>query len=147
MALTAREWAVQLAATVLIVAAVHRLAPPTGPPTPSRFSLVVTTCPDAACAEAVAGTLVAEGLAACVTALPGAVSRYHWQGAIVNDTETVLLAKTARALVPRITARIAEIHPYTVPEVISTAIEAPAPGNKYFDWLEQHLPLGREGGG
>ncbi|WP_410584144.1 divalent-cation tolerance protein CutA, partial [Bacillus sp. SIMBA_005] len=56
--------------------------------------LLLSTCPDAESAERIARALVAEGLAACVTRLPGAHSTYRWNGAIESADEVQLLVKT-----------------------------------------------------
>jgi periplasmic divalent cation tolerance protein len=44
------------------------------------YLLVLTTCPDAESARAIARALVGERLAACVNRIDGVVSTYRWQG-------------------------------------------------------------------
>jgi periplasmic divalent cation tolerance protein len=90
-------------------------------------------CPDAATATRIADALVGERLAACVSVLPGLRSTYRWQGAIERADEVLLLAKTARERVPALSARIAELHPYELPEVV--AVEAAAGLPAYLDWV------------
>jgi periplasmic divalent cation tolerance protein len=93
------------------------------------------TCPDTAVAEAIAGDLVQGKLAACATVLPGAVSIYSWQGRIERDSETLLMIKTVGARLSPLIARIRELHPYDVPEVIAHPITA---GNfSYLDWVRE----------
>ncbi|HOI11945.1 MAG TPA: divalent-cation tolerance protein CutA [Myxococcota bacterium] len=80
--------------------------------------------------------LVDSGLAACVNRLPGIRSVYRWQGAVHDDAEELLIVKTSRERVDAVVARVREIHPYEVPEVIALPVEAgSAP---YLAWvLEQ----------
>jgi periplasmic divalent cation tolerance protein len=95
--------------------------------------LVLCTCPDDAHAARIAETLVAEGLAACVTRLPGARSVYRWQGAIEQADEVQLLIKTTRAGFETLRARLCALHPDELPEILAVAVEAGhAP---YLDWL------------
>ena len=61
------------------------------------FQIVLTTCPDAACAERIARALVAEGLAACVNILPAVRSIYKWKGKIEDAGEQLLGIKSAAA--------------------------------------------------
>jgi periplasmic divalent cation tolerance protein len=48
--------------------------------------LALCTCPDQATAEALAESLVGQGLAACVNILPGVLSVYRWEGSLARDT-------------------------------------------------------------
>lgn len=86
-------------------------------------------------AEMIAGHLVAEGLAACVSLLPGAVSIYAWKGAIERSEETVLLIKSA-AEVGQIETALCAVHPYELPELIAVDIQSGLAA--YLDWVAAH---------
>ena len=77
-------------------------------------------------AERLATTLVDERLAACVNLVAPLTSIYRWQGVVERAEETLLVIKTRRALVPRLTARVRELHSYDVPELIVLPIVAGA---------------------
>jgi len=68
----------------------------------SLFQLVLTTCPDAACAERIARALVEEELAACVNILPPMRSIYRWKGKIEDATEQLLVIKSVLERFPAI---------------------------------------------
>ncbi|MFP4062701.1 MAG: divalent-cation tolerance protein CutA [Halochromatium sp.] len=104
-------------------------------PDPEQVYLSYCTCPDLETAQALARTLVAEHLAACVNVLPGLISVYRWQARIETDAEVLLLMKTTQARVADLAARIDSLHPYEVPEVISHPITAGHP--HYLDWVRQ----------
>lgn len=96
--------------------------------------LVITTCPDTAAAEALAEPLLRQGLAACVSILPGARSLYEWKGELVREQECVLLIKSREACYPELEAAIREQHPYELPEVIAVPIsDGLAP---YLAWID-----------
>jgi len=95
--------------------------------------LILCTCPDAESAGHIARVLVEERLAACVNRVPGLTSVYRWQGEIHEDNEVLLLIKTRRELFELLRARIIELHPYDVPEVI--ALEITAGHTPYLEWL------------
>ncbi|HET6632036.1 MAG TPA: divalent-cation tolerance protein CutA [Rhodanobacteraceae bacterium] len=96
--------------------------------------VVLCTCPDTACAEAIANALVGERLAACVNALPGVISTYRWDDAICRDREVLLLAKTTHERFDALRARIEALHPAELPEVI--AVEVGAGLDRYLGWIE-----------
>lgn len=95
--------------------------------------LVFCTCPDAATAERLAGVLVEERLAACANLVPGIVSVYRWQGAVQRDTEVLMLLKTRTETFDALAARLRELHPYAVPEILAVGIDAGSPA--YIEWL------------
>jgi periplasmic divalent cation tolerance protein len=105
------------------------------PRMPSEASLLFCTCPDEVVASAIAERLVEERLAACVNQLPGIQTVYRWQGAIERDTEVLLLIKTARFRVDALTARLRELHPYEVPEIIAVSVSQGLPD--YLNWVTQ----------
>ena len=100
----------------------------------SQARVVLSTCPDASTAEAVARALVDERLAACVNLVPGVRSIYRWQDAVEQADEVLMVIKTTAANVDALTARVAQLHPYEVPEVI--ALEAEGVSDAYLAWLE-----------
>jgi periplasmic divalent cation tolerance protein len=95
--------------------------------------IVFCTCPDTASAERIADALVGERLAACVNLLPAATSVYRWQGKVERASEIQLLIKTTADRLEALGARVAELHPYELPELI--AVEARAGLPAYFDWV------------
>lgn len=98
------------------------------------FRLLLSACANVATAEQIAGTLVEEGLAACVTLLPGARSIYRWQGKLERAEECMLLIKARAGDYPALEQRLLELHPYQVPELLALPVLAGNPA--YLAWLE-----------
>ncbi|RIH89796.1 divalent-cation tolerance protein CutA [Calidithermus roseus] len=97
--------------------------------------VVLCTVPDEDSAQSIAHALVAEGLAACVNVLPRLTSVYRWEGEVTSGEELLLIIKTRQERYAALEARIKELHPYTVPEIIALPIQH---GSKdYLDWLIQ----------
>ncbi|HYY53259.1 MAG TPA: divalent-cation tolerance protein CutA [Myxococcales bacterium] len=95
--------------------------------------LVLTTLPGSDTAEQLAKTLVGERLAACANILPALRSIYRWQGKVQDENEVLVLLKTHKANFARLKARILELHPYEVPEVLAIPVEQ---GHQaYLDWI------------
>jgi periplasmic divalent cation tolerance protein len=84
----------------------------------SGVVLAISTAPDADTAARIGRALVQERVIACANLVPGVTSVYRWNGAVHEDGEVLLLMKTRPEHVPRLKARIAELHPYDVPELI-----------------------------
>ena len=97
------------------------------------FQIVLTSCPDEACAERIARTLVEEGLAACVNILPPMRSIYRWKSKIEDAAEQLLVIKSAVARFPAIRDRLRTLHPYELPEIIAVPIADGLP--EYLAWL------------
>jgi len=95
--------------------------------------LILSTCPDADTAQRLARTLVEERLAACVSLLPGVVSTYRWQGQVEQAAEVQLLAKTPADQRDALMARLAELHPYELPDILAVETAAGLPA--YLDWV------------
>ncbi len=98
----------------------------------SEALIVLCTCPDEA-AGTLAHALVSERLAACVNRLPQVSSVYRWQDAVEEAQEALLLIKTASAVYPRLEARIRQLHPYELPEVVAVRIDKGLPD--YLRWV------------
>lgn len=98
------------------------------------YRLLLSACADGATAARIADTLVEEGLAACVTLLPGARSVYRWQGQLERADECLLLIKARADDYPALERRLLELHPYAVPELLALPVLAGNPA--YLAWLE-----------
>ncbi len=106
-------------------------------PAPEPALLCYCTCPDPDSARRLARALVDERLAACVNQLDGVGSTYRWEGRVTTDTETLLLIKTTTARLEAMQARLLQLHPYEVPELIAVPItQGFAP---YLAWLRQNV--------
>lgn len=116
--------------------------PPTPPASEDALQVVFVTAPDLAQARALARALVGERLAACANLVPQIESIYHWDGAICEDPEVLLILKTRAALLPALAARVKALHPYQVPEVIGLPTEGGLPA--YLDWVRQQTRPGAE---
>ncbi|MCX7663519.1 MAG: divalent-cation tolerance protein CutA [Tepidimonas fonticaldi] len=92
---------------------------------------VFTTLPDEEGARALAQALVRARLAACVQ-LHAIASVYEWDGAVQNEAEWRLLAKARAADWPALRDFIAAHHPYQLPAIWHTPIEA---SEGYADWV------------
>jgi len=94
---------------------------------------VLTTAPDEDVAATIARALVEERLAACVNVLPGARSIYRWEDALQDDAEVVLVIKSHRNRSQALAARIKDLHPYELPEVLVLPVSGGSV--PYLDWI------------
>ena len=95
--------------------------------------IALSTCPDEASAAGIAAALVTEGLAACVNRISGLRSTYLWDGRLHDEAEILLIMKTTQQRLPDLEARLRDLHPYELPELVAIAV---AGGNeRYLDWV------------
>jgi len=73
------------------------------------------TATDETEARTIGTALVESRLAACANIIPGMKSIYRWEGALQNDTEAVLIAKTRESLVGKLIEKAKSMHSYTIP--------------------------------
>jgi periplasmic divalent cation tolerance protein len=104
--------------------------------------LVMTSMPDRETALKLARTLVEQRLAACVNVMGGCTSVYRWEGALEQAEEVPVFIKTRAARFPELEARIRELHPYELPEIIAVPIVHGLP--EYLEWVakETAIPIG-----
>ena len=97
--------------------------------------IVLCTVPDRNTAEDIANILIAENLAACVNIIPGITSVYRWEDRIEQAEELILVIKTGGDAYRALQAKISDLHPYELPEIIAVPVEQGLAG--YLDWVEQ----------
>jgi periplasmic divalent cation tolerance protein len=95
--------------------------------------VVLITAPDAESGARLARTLVEERLAACVNAIAGVRSVYRFEGAVHDEPEVLLVAKTRADRAEALLQRVLAIHPYDVPEVLVLPAVSGSPA--YLDWV------------
>ena len=98
----------------------------------SDYIVVLITAPTMADARRIARALVEERFAACVTMLPECRSIYRFEDDVIEESELLMVVKTARELFPALAKRVAEIHPYAVPEVVGLPLVEMAERYRHF---------------
>ena len=74
-------------------------------------------------AERIGRTVIEERLAACINMLPPIRSIYRWKGKVESADEVAAILKTHHWRTDALMARIAELHSYDVPCIVSWPIE------------------------
>lgn len=94
----------------------------------------MTTTGDRTSAEKLAEMLVEQGLVACANITSGVTSIYRWQGRIEHAQEFMLTAKTTSARYQALEARLREVHPYELPEILAVPITHVL--DDYLQWIK-----------
>jgi periplasmic divalent cation tolerance protein len=97
----------------------------------------MSTFPDAETARKIGRTVVEERLAACVNLLPPVESIYRWKGEIETAQETMTIMKSTTWKYQLLEARIRELHPYEVPEIIAIRIQDGLAA--YMRWIDESV--------
>ena len=95
--------------------------------------VVLVTAPDDETPGTIARALVEEGLVACVNIVPGVRSVYRWEGAVQEDAEVMLVLKTRADRCAAVAARVADLHPYDLPEVLALPVSTGS--DAYLEWV------------
>ena len=97
------------------------------------IQLVLTTFADEESAAQVVRLLVIEKRATGGTLLPGSRSLYIWDGKLEDASEVFVIFKIAASHHEHFCSRLAELHPYEVPEMIT--ISPDAWNEAYGQWV------------
>jgi periplasmic divalent cation tolerance protein len=98
------------------------------------ISVVLVTAPDMEVAERLAGALVEDGLATCVSLVPSVTSIYRWESAVQRASEVLMIVKGTVDGFENLRRRVVELHPYDVPEVIELDVRDGSPD--YLEWVK-----------
>ncbi len=90
-------------------------------------------------AKGLARKIIEARVAACVQIVPQVQSVYHWKGDVCEDEEALLLIKTDASVLQELTTLIKQAHSYSVPEIVSVAIEDGEGNLDYLQWLRQEV--------
>jgi len=85
-------------------------------------------------AERIGRTVIEEKLAACINILGAVRSIYRWKGAIETADEVAAILKTHHWRSDALIERIAQLHSYETPCVVSWPIDKIV--GSYADWVE-----------
>jgi len=99
----------------------------------TAFCLIYITAKDPVEARSIGTALLQEKLVACVNVFRNMNSLYWWEGAIVDETESLLIAKSRQDLLPKIIERTKALSSYDVPCVVALPIIEGNPD--YLSWL------------
>ena len=102
----------------------------------SDLRVVLCTCPPDQAAR-LARALLEQRLAACVNVIPGVRSMYWWNDEVAEDGESLLVIKTPQSVFATMEARLSEIHPYDVPEILSLSVDEGA--DTYLSWVRESV--------
>lgn len=100
-----------------------------------EYCLLYMTAGSAEEARRIGAALVDERLAACANVIDGMTSIYRWEGAVRNESEAVLIAKTRRDLVDDVVTRVKALHSYTCPCVVALPVVGGNPA--FLEWIGQ----------
>ncbi len=95
--------------------------------------IVLTTVGSSFDVAPLARDLVERRLAACVNVIGDVRSFYRWKDSIEDDTEQLLVMKTAAEKVDALREALFARHPYEVPEFVVVRMDELS--NAYREWL------------
>lgn len=100
-----------------------------------NYIQIITTIDDKSIAKKIANELLDKKLASCIQISGPVTSNYSWENKIECTEEYMCIIKTRDSLYKEIEQLIIEIHPYEVPEIISTKILDGS--QSYLEWMDK----------
>ena len=90
-------------------------------------------------APVIARALLDGHLVACVN-MTEVRSMYHWEGALCDDCEVLMVIKTVEARKTAVLTKIRELHTYELPEMIVLPVTGGFP--PYLAWIREETRTG-----
>lgn len=101
------------------------------------YIVIFVTAENKEQAGRIAEGLLRSKLAACVNIAGKVASLFWWEGKIDSAKETLLIIKSKKKNLAKITKKIKSLHSYKVPEIIALPIVG---GNKdYLEWIDESI--------
>ena len=94
--------------------------------------LIISTYPNKKSISKISNELVKTKIIACVN-ISKIDSIYSWNGKIQNSSEYIAIFKTITKNKTKLKEKIAETHPYDVPEIVE--IDITSINKSYLNWL------------
>ena len=94
--------------------------------------LIISTYPNKKSILKISNELVKTKIIACVN-ISKIDSVYSWNGSIQNSSEYIAIFKTVTKNKIKLKKKIAETHPYDVPEIVE--IDVTSINKSYLNWL------------
>lgn len=105
--------------------------------TKSNYRAVFITCANFTEGEKIAQAVVEKKIVACCNIIPKITSIYWWKDKIEKSEEVLLLLKTTKNKIKKLTKEVKKIHSYEVFELVALPI---LEGNKkYLKWIAENL--------
>lgn len=102
-----------------------------------RLLIATTTVSTREQADAMARSLVARQLAACVQIDGPITSHYVWQGQAEEMIEWRLTIKSLQSIAMQIEQEVLAMHPYDVPQWAAVGVDFISP--QYWAWVQQSV--------
>lgn len=102
-----------------------------------RVLFVYVTAASAEEARSIGRALVEEGLAACVNLPAPHTAIYRWEGAIVENAERALIAKTTTARFDELARRVRTLSSYDLPCIVALPVMAGDP--EFLNWIAMQV--------
>ena len=101
----------------------------------THMTLVYTTCKDKKEAKKMAMHLLKKRLIACANIFP-IKSMYWWKGKIINENESVIIAKTNDKNFKKVINEVKKVNSYSIPCILK--IDAIA-NKEYGQWANKEI--------
>ena len=102
-----------------------------------EYIVILVTAGSGEEARKIAKGLVKERSAACINIISRIDSHFLWKGKIERAAETLLIIKTKKSYLKKVTELVKKLHSYKVPEIIALPIIG---GNEdYLKWISESV--------
>ena len=100
----------------------------------TNYVIILVTTSSKQEAERIAQHLLEDRLIACANIVGPVTSIYQWSERIEKAEEFLMIMKSGKHLLAKVTDVVKTMHSYAVPEILSIPVEE---GSKtYLDWLQ-----------